>query len=156
TGAESTSGLEQSVEHGISSWNILTLPSRRPVRHRGIRNDRKGCMKRDWMLGLTALIASFTSGSPASAQTASASPTSPPNPFYSASTLQFESPPFDKIRDSDYQPAIEEGMKQQLAEIEAIAAQSEPPTFANTIEGMERTGVLLTRVTKVFVNLAQS
>src|SRR5262249_5850704 len=64
--------------------------------------------------------------------------------------------PFDKIRDSDYQPAIEEGMKQQLAEIEAIAAQSEPPTFANTIEGMERTGVLLTRVTKVFVNLAQS
>src|SRR5262249_22069710 len=147
-----SSRLSTESRPGISSRFRPDVPS-------GIgasENDRKGCMKRDWMLGLTALIASFTSGSPASAQTASASPTSPPNPFYSASKLQFESPPFDKIRDSDYQPAIEEGMKQQLAEIEAIAAQSEPPTFANTIEGMERTGVLLTRVTKVFVNLAQS
>ena len=109
-------------------------------------------MKRGWVVGLTAFIASFATGS-AAPQGATFSPT---NPFYSASPLQFESPPFDKIHDSDYQPAIEEGMKKQLAEIEAIASQTEAPTFANTIEAMERTGVLLTRVTKVFFNLAQS
>ena len=80
----------------------------------------------------------------------------PPNPFFSASTLPFQSPPFDRIRESDYAPALEEGMKRQLAEIEAIAENREPPTFANTIEAMERSGELLTRVAKVFLNLAQS
>src|SRR5262249_32633754 len=120
--------------------------------HRASRIDREEDMKRGWVVGLTAFIASFATGS-AAPQGATFSPT---NPFYSASPLQFESPPFDKIHDSDYQPAIEEGMKKQLAEIEAIASQTEAPTFANTIEAMERTGVLLTRVTKVFFNLAQS
>src|ERR1019366_1705192 len=62
----------------------------------------------------------------------------------------------DKIRDGDYAPAIEEGMKQQIAEIEAIANDAAPPTFANTLEAMERSGELLNRVTKVFFNLAQS
>src|SRR5450631_415722 len=45
----------------------------------------------------------------------------PDNPFYGPSTLPFQAPPFDKIQDSDYQPAIEAGMAQQLAEIRAIA-----------------------------------
>ncbi|HEY0349443.1 MAG TPA: M3 family metallopeptidase [Pyrinomonadaceae bacterium] len=75
------------------------------------------------------------------------------NPFFSESTLPFHAPPFDKITDSDYAPAIEEGMKNQLAEIEAIANNPAPPTFANTLEAMERSGALLTRVTKVFFNL---
>jgi peptidyl-dipeptidase Dcp len=78
------------------------------------------------------------------------------NPFAAASTLLYQAPPFDKIKDGDYQPAIEEGMRQQLAEIDAIASDSSAPTFANTIEAMERTGVLLTRAAKVFFNLAQS
>src|SRR6185295_4768272 len=47
----------------------------------------------------------------------------------------------------------EEGMKNQLAEVETIANNSEAPTFANTFEAMERSGALLTRVTKVFFNL---
>jgi len=79
-----------------------------------------------------------------------------PNPFFSKSPLQYETPPFDKIKDADYGPAIEEGMKRQIAEIETIANDPAPPTFANTLEAMERSGELLTRVAKVFFNLAQS
>src|SRR3989440_10447056 len=75
------------------------------------------------------------------------------NPFFSESTLPFHAPPFDKIKDSDYQPAIEAGMKDQLAEIEKIANDPARATFANTLEAMERSGALLTRVTKVFFNL---
>jgi len=79
-----------------------------------------------------------------------------PNPFFAESALPFHAPPFDKIKDADYQPAIEAGMKDQLAEIETIANNPEAPTFANTLEAMERSGALLTRVTKVFFNLSQS
>src|SRR5207253_5089203 len=78
------------------------------------------------------------------------------NPFFQPSPLQYQAPPFDKIKDTDYQPALEEGMKQNLAEVNAIANSSEAPTFANTIEAMERSGALITRVAKVFFNLTQS
>jgi peptidyl-dipeptidase Dcp len=78
------------------------------------------------------------------------------NPFLAPSTLQFQAPPFDKIAESDYTPAIEAGMKRQIAETETIANNADAPTFANTIEAMERSGDLLTRVAKVFFNLAQS
>jgi len=78
------------------------------------------------------------------------------NPFFAESTLPFHAPPFDKIKDSDYQPALEEGMKRLLAETEVIANQSDAPTFANTIEAMERSGDLVTRTTKVFFGLAQA
>src|SRR5205085_11395860 len=70
--------------------------------------------------------------------------------------LPYHAPPFDKIKDTDYAPAIEEGMKDQLAEVEKIANDPTPPTFANTFETLERSGALLTRVTKVFFNLTQS
>ncbi|HEY8164426.1 MAG TPA: peptidyl-dipeptidase Dcp [Gemmatimonadaceae bacterium] len=72
------------------------------------------------------------------------------NPFHDASTLPYHAPPFDRIKDTDFQPAIEAGMRQQLAEIETIANQSEAPTFENTIAAMERSGQLLTRANKVF------
>src|SRR6202167_885530 len=64
----------------------------------------------------------------------------PDNPFYAASTLPFQAPPFDKIKDSDYQPAIEAGMEQQRKEMQAIADNPAPPTFENTIVAMEKTG----------------
>src|SRR5919206_146626 len=83
------------------------------------------------------------------AQTAdAASAVNGSNPFFTESTLPFQAPPFDKIKDSDYQPAIEEGMKRQLAEVQIIANKADAPTFANTIEAMERSGALLTRVSK--------
>src|SRR5437016_10079849 len=103
-------------------------------------------MKRHTSL-LIILISCFFTATTAFAQT---------NPFFSPSPLQFQAPQFDKIKDSDYQPALEEGMKRQIAEMEAIANSTDAPTFANTIEAMERTGDLLTRTAKVFFNLAQS
>ena len=78
------------------------------------------------------------------------------NPLLTKSPLPFQAPPFDKIQVSDYQPAIEEGMKQQLAEVAAIAGNPEAPTIANTIEAMERSGELLTRAYKIFLNVEQS
>ncbi len=74
----------------------------------------------------------------------------PSNPFYSASTLPFQAPPFDKIKDSDYQPAIEAGMAKQLEEVKAIAEDPAPPTFDNTVVALEKTGQLFTRVMLVF------
>ena len=59
----------------------------------------------------------------------------PDNPFYGPSTLPFHAPPFDKIKDSDYQPAIDAGMAEQRKEVEAIADNPAPPTFENTLVG---------------------
>jgi peptidyl-dipeptidase Dcp len=78
------------------------------------------------------------------------------NPLSRPSPLLYQAPPFDQIKDTDYQPAIEEGMKSQLREVDAIANDPAAPTFANTIEAMERSGALLTRAAKIFFNLTQS
>src|SRR5947208_5290498 len=78
------------------------------------------------------------------------------DPFAKPSPLQFQAPQFDKIKDSDFQPAIEEGMKQELADVDAIANSSDAPTFANTIEAMEKSGAMLRRVQRVFGALTQS
>ncbi len=72
------------------------------------------------------------------------------NPFLEPSTLPYQAPPFDRITDADYQPAIEAGMEQQRAEIDSIAQGSAPPTFENTIVAMERSGQLLGRVMRAF------
>src|SRR6266436_2933769 len=74
----------------------------------------------------------------------------PNNPFYAPSTLPFHAPPFDKIKDSDYQPAIDAGMAQQREEMKAIADNSAPPTFENTIVAMEKTGRLFDRALSAF------
>ncbi|HEY1470019.1 MAG TPA: peptidyl-dipeptidase Dcp [Candidatus Acidoferrum sp.] len=75
---------------------------------------------------------------------------SPSNPFYAPSTLPFHAPPFDKIKDGDYQPAIEAGMAEELSEIQAIADNPAPPTFENTLVAMEKTGQLLQRARAAF------
>src|ERR1700744_3691 len=74
----------------------------------------------------------------------------PDNPFYSPSTLPFQAPPFDRIKDSDYQPAIEAGMAEQLREIEAIANDPAPATFDNTLVALEKSGQLYRRVMEAF------
>ena len=74
----------------------------------------------------------------------------PSNPFYAPSSLPLHAPPFDKIKDSDYQPAIEAGMAQQREEVRAIAESPDPPTFENTLVALERTGQLFNRVNLVF------
>ena len=91
-------------------------------------------------------IALTTTATPVTAQPAFG----PANPFYAPSSLPFQAPPFDKIQDSDYQPAIEAGMVQQLAEIRVIADNPEPATFENTVAALEKSGRLLDRVNSVF------
>jgi peptidyl-dipeptidase Dcp len=72
------------------------------------------------------------------------------NPFFQPSPLPFQAPPFDRIHDADYQPALEAGMREQLAQVDSIAGQAAPPTFDNTIVALERSGAMLARVSKVF------
>jgi peptidyl-dipeptidase Dcp len=74
----------------------------------------------------------------------------PNNPFYAPSSLPFQAPPFDKIKDSDYQPAIEAGMAEQRHEMRAIADNPAPPTFENTLVAMEKTGQLFNRAMAAF------
>jgi peptidyl-dipeptidase Dcp len=99
------------------------------------------------MSNVIAATFAFVSTNPALAAAADFGPS---NPFYAASSLPFEAPPFDKIKDSHYQPAIEAGMAQQQAEIQAIADNPDAPTFENTIVAMEKTGRLLDRVMSAF------
>ena len=72
------------------------------------------------------------------------------NPFFAKSPLPFQAPQFNLIQDSDYKPAFEEGMKQQLLETQKIADNPEIPTFENTLVALEKSGQLLTRVKLVF------
>jgi len=73
--------------------------------------------------------------------------------FASPSTLDLNYPRFDQIKDSDFAPAFDAGMAEQLREIDAIANNPAPATFQNTIVAMEKTGLLLDRATGVFFNL---
>jgi peptidyl-dipeptidase Dcp len=99
---------------------------------------------------ITATAGAVALGSTATPATAANVAFGPENPFYAPSTLPFQAPPFDKIQDGDYQPAIEAGMAQQLAEIRAIADSTDAPTFENTLVAMEKSGRLLDRVLSVF------
>lgn len=106
-------------------------------------------------LGLSiALIAAACGGAEQPATTMP--PIASRNPLDSMSPLPFHAPPFDKLKDADYRPAIEAGMAEQLAEIKAIASNTEAPTFANTIEVLERSGQKLARASRIFFNLTSS
>src|SRR5438270_11292887 len=75
------------------------------------------------------------------------------NPLLTESTLPYRVPPFDKIKDEHFAPAIKAGMREQLKEVGAVVNNSEKPTFDNTIVGLERTGRLLDRAERTFANL---
>lgn len=77
------------------------------------------------------------------------------NPFMKEWNTPYGVPPFDQIKTSDYLPAIQEGMRQQAENIQAICDSKEAPTFANTIIPYEYSGELLTKVAAVFMNLAE-
>ena len=120
-------------------------------------------------LRFTALAAAFTLAAcaPTAPNTKSAAPaagTAPTavapvphrNPLLEPSPLPYQAPPFDKILDSDFKPALEQGMQEQLAEVEHIADNAEPATFDNTIVALERSGALFARASKVFFSLTQA
>ncbi|MEU1288338.1 M3 family metallopeptidase [Kitasatospora sp. NPDC005856] len=78
------------------------------------------------------------------------------NPFFQASALVYELPPFAEIREEHYLPAYERGMAEQLAEIAAITADRTLPTFENTVVALERSGELLRRVDAVFRHVSST
>ncbi|MGR6329577.1 M3 family metallopeptidase [Sphingomonas sp. XXL09] len=77
-------------------------------------------------------------------------------PFAQRSSLPYEAPPFDRIRDADYQPAIEAGMAESLTEVRRIASNPAPPTFDNTIVALERQGEMLGRAQRAFGQVTQA
>lgn len=76
------------------------------------------------------------------------------NPLLEAWTGPFEAPPFERIEPRHFRPAFEAALKDARDEIDAVAANPATPTFANTIEGLERSGRNLEKVSRVFFNLA--
>ena len=104
-----------------------------------------------------SLAIAFTAGNllltsvPAQAAMTEAAQTT--NPFYQESKLPLQYPPFDKIKDSDFAPAFDRGMAENIKEIDAIAKNPAAATFDNTILAMERSGQLLRRAMVVFGNL---
>ena len=80
-------------------------------------------------------------------------PATSDNPLLEPSVLPYQMPPFDRIRESDYVPAFEEAMREQLKEAAAIAHDPKPPTFENTIVALDRSGQALQRVSFIFDEL---
>jgi peptidyl-dipeptidase Dcp len=87
------------------------------------------------------------------AQITAVSAADPDNPLLKESALPYHYPPFDKIKDAHFVPAIEAGMREQLKEVDLVANNSEKPTFENTVVALERTGRLLDRAEQTFSNL---
>jgi peptidyl-dipeptidase Dcp len=101
-------------------------------------------MRKSWLRSLALAGTMLAAALPAGAQPGRQ------NPFAVPSNLPFQAPRFDIIRDTDYQPAFEQGMTEQRAEIDRIAGNSAAPTFDNTIVAMERSGRMLDRVNEAF------
>ena len=97
-----------------------------------------------------ATIAQPGFAAPAKAKVATSATLPASNPFAKPSTLPLQAPDFSKIKDSDYLPALLAGMAQQKREVLQIANNPAPPTFANTVVAMERSGQLLERANLAF------
>jgi len=78
------------------------------------------------------------------------------NPLFTESKLPYQMPPFDRIKDEHYAPAITQGMAEQLKEAEAIANDKEPATFENTVVALEKSGQTLSRTERIFSNLTSA
>ncbi|MFB6319683.1 M3 family metallopeptidase [Saccharicrinis sp. FJH54] len=78
------------------------------------------------------------------------------NPFFETWNTPYGTPPFSRIENSDYMPAVEAGIKQEEEEINAIVNNTEAPSFENTIVALDKTGHLLKKVTGVFYNLSSA
>src|SRR5438045_2144927 len=76
------------------------------------------------------------------------------NPLLTESTLPYNLPPFDKIKDEHFKPALEQGIAEDEKEADTIAKQTEKPSFENTVVALEKSGLLLGRARRVFSNFA--
>ena len=109
-------------------------------------------LKPAFLLGAATSVIALSIAWGAAAQAADA----PASLFDRPSPLPFQAPQFDRIKDADFKPALEEGMRRDLAENQKIADNPAPPTFQNTIVAMERAGQMLGRADIVFEDLAQA
>ena len=105
------------------------------------------------MVTLAGAAMAGASGMSAAGQTAAFGPR---NPFYAESTLPYHAPPFDRIKDADYQPALEAGMAAQIKEVDAIANNPAAPTFENTLVALEKSGRLYARAAETFDGVLQA
>ena len=78
------------------------------------------------------------------------------NPLLAEWDTPYQTPPFDKIEVTDYAPAFDAAIAEARADIDAIVADTSAPTFANTIEALERAGDKLTRIEYVFFNILEA
>jgi len=110
-------------------------------------------MIRNFLMASAALAVVSTGPAAAATRKASATATATlpaSNPFATPSSLPFGTPDFSRIKDSDYLPALLAGMAEQKREVAAIANQTAPPTFDNTVVAMEKSGLLLERANLAF------
>lgn len=105
------------------------------------------------MVTLAGAAMAGASGMSAAGQAAAFGPR---NPFYAESTLPYHAPPFDRIKDADYQPALEAGMAAQIKEVDAIANNPAAPTFENTLVALEKSGRLYARAAETFDGVLQA
>lgn len=111
-------------------------------------------MKKVFFLASVIILGVLTACNPKQKKSMDKSADLTSNPFMTESTLPFMAPDFSKIKNSDFAPAFEEGLRQHLEEIEQIANSKEAPTFENTLVALEKSGQLLRRVNGVFNMLA--
>ena len=104
-------------------------------------------------LALVLIIGSFSCATKQEPKPAAAAET---NPFFTEWTAPFGTPPFPEIKEAHFIPGFTKGMDRQKKEVEAVAASAEAPNFANTVEALERTGELLTKVNNVFYALTDN
>ena len=120
---------------GTVSFERTSVPQpspRAPLRLWQYRQVMQGIAMLSLYCGLLAL-----------AGVASAQPAAGRNPLLAESSLPFNYPPFDLIRDEHFLPAFEQGMDERLAQVQVIAGSADAPTFDNTIVALERAGALL-------------
>ncbi len=105
------------------------------------------------LIGCATAPTTATADTPASDKTTMPADATQDNPLFAESTLTLKYPHFDKIKDSHFGPAFDRGMAEQIKEMEAIADNTDAPTFDNTIVAMEKSGQLLGRSAAIFFNL---
>jgi peptidyl-dipeptidase Dcp len=99
------------------------------------------------------MVSIMTSTLSLNAQTSSVKQT---NPLLKKSTLQYQAPPFNLIKDEHFKPAFEYALKAHDAEIDKIANNKAKPTFQNTVLALELSGQDLTRVSSIFFKLVSA
>jgi peptidyl-dipeptidase Dcp len=116
---------------------------------RKVRTYKK--MKALIYIPIVAMLVSSVASNNAFSQTKAVQSSLPAtNPFFAKSKLPFQAPNFRNIKISDFKPAMEQGMKEKLVEIEKVANNPAPATFANTLLPLEKSGQLLSRASHVF------